>query len=68
MIQSHQKKNPEDYYGISAGTGIILGNIVLDCAYIYRWGHDVQGDVLGIPQTDADVDQHTLFASVIYHF
>ncbi len=62
------EKNPEDYYGVSVGTGIMLGNVVLDCAYIYRWGRDVQGDVVGIPKTKADVDQHSLYVSMIYHF
>jgi hypothetical protein len=61
-------KHPEDFYGISFGTGIMLGNVVLDCAYIYRWGEDVEGDVLGIPKTKADVEQHRFFISMIYHF
>lgn len=62
------EKIPEDYFGISVGTGIMLGNVVLDCAYVFRWGRDVKGDTLGIPQTKADVDQHSLFISMIYHF
>jgi long-subunit fatty acid transport protein len=62
------EKHPDDYFGISVGTGIMIGDIVLDCAYVYRWGRDVKGDVLPIPNTKADVDQHKLFVSVIYHF
>lgn len=63
---SHKK--PEDYFGFSLGTGITIGRFVLDCAYIYRWGNDVEGDVLGIPNTSADVRQHLFLTSVIVHF
>ena len=62
------EKHPDDYFGISVGTGIMIGDIVLDCAYVYRWGRDVKGDVLPIPNTKADVDQHKIFVSMIYHF
>ena len=61
-------KNPDDYFGISVGTGMMLGNVVLDCAYIFRWARDVGGDAVGIPQSDADFDQHRLIVSMIYHF
>jgi long-subunit fatty acid transport protein len=61
-------KNPDDYFGISVGTGMMLGNVVLDCAYIFRWARDVGGDAVGIPQSDADFDQHRLLVSMIYHF
>ncbi|MCP4714723.1 MAG: hypothetical protein GY868_06360 [Deltaproteobacteria bacterium] len=62
------EKHPEDFFGITLGTGAMLGNVIIDCAYIYRWGRDVNGAVIGIPSTKADVDQHELFISMIYHF
>jgi long-subunit fatty acid transport protein len=62
------EKNPDDYFGISAGTGVMIGDILIDCAYVYRWGRDVKGDTLPIQKTDADEDQHKLFVSMIYHF
>lgn len=62
------EKNPEDYFGISIGTGIMLGNIVLDWCYIYRWGRDVKGEKFGTSKTKADVDQHKIYVSMIYHF
>jgi len=66
---SPSEKAPDDYFGCSIGTGIMLYNrILLDCAYIYRWGRDVGGDMIGLPGTDYDVDQHQLYISMIYHF
>jgi long-subunit fatty acid transport protein len=62
------EKSPEDYYGLSVGTGVMIGNVVLDCAYIYRFGRDVEGDAVGIAQTEADADQHSILVSMIYHF
>lgn len=62
-------KNPDDFYGVSVGTGIMLGhNIVLDCAYVYRFGRNVKGDAIGIPRTKADIDQHSIYFSMIFHF
>lgn len=60
--------NPEDYWGFSVGTGFSAGPAVVDAAYQFRFGRHVEGDVLGIPDTDADVEQHLVKVSVIYHF
>jgi long-subunit fatty acid transport protein len=57
--------HPKDYYGVSAGTGIMLGNVVLDCCYIYRWADGVQAE---IPNAKRDDQQHTFLASMIVHF
>ena len=57
--------HPKDYYGVSAGTGIMLGNVVLDCCYIYRWADGVKSEV---PNATRDDQQHTFLASMIVHF
>jgi long-subunit fatty acid transport protein len=62
--QNHQN----DFWGCSLGTGVSLGKLILDIAYQFRYGRNVNGDVLDIPQTEADVSQHLLLASAIYHF
>jgi long-subunit fatty acid transport protein len=63
------ENNPEDFWGFSLGTGISIGDLIFDCAYQFRYGNDVQGDVfIDLPSTRADVTQHLLMASVIYHF
>ena len=61
-------KHPDDFYGFSLGTGISLGPVVLDCAYIYRWGRNVKGDLVEEPGTKLDIRQHNFYVSMIYHF
>jgi long-subunit fatty acid transport protein len=57
--------HPKDYYGTSFGTGIMLGNVVLDCCYMYRWAHGVQAEA---PHAMRDDQQHNFLASMIIHF
>ncbi|MCP4715493.1 MAG: hypothetical protein GY868_10275 [Deltaproteobacteria bacterium] len=60
--------NPEDYWGLSVGTGISFVNMAVDAAYQFRAGDDVAGTATGIPASTADVVQHQLMVSVIYYF
>lgn len=62
------RENPEDFYGFSMGTGFMWKNLVIDAAYQYRWGSGVGGDVIGVPNTSADINQHLALVSAIYHF
>jgi len=63
------EKNPEDFWGFALGTGISIGNLIFDCAYQFRYGNEVEGDVLlDLPSTNADVTQHLFMISFIYHF
>jgi len=59
---------PNDYYGVSAGTGFMWGNLVMDVAYQYRWGDGIDGLELGTVGTTVDVEQHQVLASAILHF
>ncbi|MCG6912159.1 MAG: outer membrane protein transport protein [Deltaproteobacteria bacterium] len=56
-----------DFYGISLGSGIGYKRFIFDIAYQLRWGRDVETDNL-IANSEADVTQHTVLLSVIYHF
>jgi long-subunit fatty acid transport protein len=62
--------HPEDFYGVSVGTGIVLKNMVFDMAYSYRFGNNVsiKTFTIGHENPVEDVVQHTLSMSVIYHF
>ena len=58
----------EDYFGFSLGSGIIYKSVAIDAAYEFRFGRDVNGAVIGIPSTRADVYQHKFLLSAIYYF
>jgi len=60
--------NPDDFYGFSLGSGIVWGNIVYDAAYQFRFGSDVRSTTVGNADSRQNVQQHTLYMSVIYHF
>jgi long-subunit fatty acid transport protein len=57
----------DDYYGISVGTGLARNNLVFDISYQYRTGDNVTTDFLNVPDSDPDVDQHTVMASLILY-
>lgn len=62
-------RQPRDYYGFALGTGISLGNIILDAAYQFRFGGGFAGSEFGLsPETEVDQRQHTFYLSMIYHF
>jgi len=59
-------------YGVSVGTGIIVGRILADFAYVYEWGSYLGAPPaaeVGEPQPGPygiDVRSHRLFFSLIY--
>ena len=57
----------KDFYGLSLGSGIGYKRFIVDLAYQLRWGRDVETDSL-IANSTADITQHTVLLSVIYHF
>lgn len=62
------EKTPDDFYGFSMGGGLAVGSLVFDMAYQYRWGHHVRKVRLGTEEAYQDVEQHAVYASLIYHF
>lgn len=60
--------SPDDFYGLSVGSGIAVGSFVFDMAYQYRWGNGVRMVRLGTEEVKQDVRQHTICMSLIYHF
>ncbi|UCG78776.1 MAG: outer membrane protein transport protein [Nitrospirota bacterium] len=58
---------PDKYYGFSFGSGFMWKDLVMDAAYQYRWGSDVKEDIAE-PGSTADVVQHLVLVSAIYHF
>jgi len=59
--------DPEDFYGFSVGSGFAYKQVIFDAAYQFRWGNDVDTGNL-IATSEADVRQHSVLASIIFHF
>ena len=57
----------KDFYGIAVGSGIAYKKVVFDLAYVLRWGKNIDTGNL-IATSEADVTQHSILASVIFHF
>ena len=64
--------SPDDFYGLSIGSGISIRRASFDIAYQYRFGRDVGRDAGGsnLQELDfsQDVDEHKVYASVIIYF
>ena len=60
--------SPDDFFGISLGSGFARGRFIFDLAYQYRFGRDVGGSILQALDFSQDVDEHSVFASIIFHF
>jgi hypothetical protein len=53
---------PDDFFGFSLGTGLAVGPCLFDMAYTFRTG------TVSSTATQTTASQHTVLASVIYHF
>ena len=60
--------SPDDFYGLSVGSGVAVKPFAFDIAYQYRFGRDVGAHLVGGFDFSQDVDEHTVYASVIYYF
>lgn len=59
---------PDEYYGVTLGSGVAWGKIVFDVAYQYRWGDGVGASLVRAAEFTQDVEEHTLYTSFIFHF
>jgi long-subunit fatty acid transport protein len=60
--------SPDDYYGFSLGSGFWYGPYIYDIAYQYRFGNDVGDQLMKGYDFSQDIDEHTVYMSMIYHF
>jgi long-subunit fatty acid transport protein len=62
---------PDDYYGISVGTGVVRSEVALDLTYWYRWGNNVtlysiyDPDTETIRETKGDIQRQMLMLSAV---
>jgi long-subunit fatty acid transport protein len=59
--------SPDDFFGFSLGSGFARGRLVFDLAYQYRFGRDVGESILQNLDFSQDVDEHSIYASIIIH-
>jgi long-subunit fatty acid transport protein len=59
--------SPDDFYGFSLGSGFARGRFIFDLAYQYRFGRDVGESILQNLDFSQDVDEHSVYASIIIH-
>jgi len=62
------EKEPDDFYGFSFGSGFAKSKYVFDIAYQYRYGNNVGRYMLEGYDFSQDIKEHTIYASIIYHF
>ena len=60
--------SPDDFFGFSLGSGLAYKGFVFDIAYQYRFGDDVGDALLETSDFSQDVDEHTIYTSLIVHF
>ncbi|MFO8056710.1 MAG: hypothetical protein R6V10_05380, partial [bacterium] len=67
------RHDPDDYYGVAAGTGMVYENLVFDLAYWYKWGNDVtlytnyNKNTGAVEEVRGDVIQRKVMLSLIVH-
>jgi long-subunit fatty acid transport protein len=59
--------SPDDFFGFSLGSGFARGRFIFDLAYQYRFGRDVGESILQNLDFSQDVDEHSVYASIIIH-
>ena len=57
-----------EFYGVSIGGGIAYQNIIVDAAFQYRWGSNLNGERVENVEAETDAQEYNALVSVIYHF
>lgn len=60
--------NPDEFFGFSLGSGIVYGRFIFDIAYQYRFGNNVGTSILKNLNFSQDLEEHTVYTSMIVHF
>jgi len=67
------REDPDEYYGIAGGTGLVYEHLVFDLAYWYKWGNDVtlytnyNKNTGAVEEVEGDVVQRMVMLSLIVH-
>ncbi len=60
--------SPDDFFGFSLGSGLGIGRFKFDIAYQCRFGNTVGAPILKGWGFSQDVEEHTVYSSLIVHF
>ena len=65
--------NPDEYWGVSVGSGVSLGKdagkVIIDVAYNYTWANDVMESLVPDQKgLKTDVVEQQIYVSGIWHF
>ena len=60
--------SPDTLLGFSLGSGIAAHRFSFDAAYQYKFGNDVDTLGLSVPGFSQDVEEHSLFLSMLIYF
>ncbi len=60
--------SPDNFFGLSIGSGIGWNKYNFDIAYQFRFGNDGGSSILKELDFSQDVEEHTLYCSVVVHF
>lgn len=60
--------SPDDFFGFSLGSGVAVGALAFDIAYQYRFGNNVGEALVQGYDFSQDVEEHTLYTSLILYF
>ena len=58
---------PDHFFGFSFGSGFMLNGYIFDIAYQYRFGRNAGKSILQYLNFSQDVDEHTVYGSIIVH-
>ncbi len=58
---------PDDFFGMSLGSGLVYKWLAFDMAYQYRFGKNVRAIETGSSFSDMNVDEHSVLCSVVIH-
>ncbi len=62
------EQGSDDFYGFSLGSGFTMDKYIFDVGYQLRYGRDVGSVIFKSGELSQDVQEHTLYASLILHF
>jgi len=58
---------PDDIYGFSLGSGIVINRVVFDVAYQYRYGNNVSTYIMESLDYSQDLNEHMMYGSIIIY-